>query len=317
MSLFKQYKSYLSDYLQTYHGINNPKKFFRCLNPEHDDNNPSMIYIDKYDICKCFSCGVSYDIFSLVGIDYHLDNFKDQIDKVKELYLGYIPKVKKQAEVIADNFYDYSKYFYYCISNIDKTNYLSQRGISKELIKKYKIGFDVNRNMIVFPINKYCYFARSVINDVKFKSKGKSDIWNKKHLLDSNKDSLVYVTESIIDSLSLEEIDPNIATISINGIGNINSFIHCLNEVGYQGTIIIVFDNDFRGNQATKLLEKELANINVNSFSATMIKNFDGCKDINEALICDREKLKRNYEYFNNTFCQVISLKEKGDDINY
>lgn len=54
-----------------------------------------MRYTSKLDICKCFSCGVSYDIFDLVGLDYNLDNFEDQLLKVEELYLEYTPTNRK------------------------------------------------------------------------------------------------------------------------------------------------------------------------------------------------------------------------------
>ena len=62
MNSIAQYKTYLPHYLQQYHNITDLKKFFRCLNPNHVDNHPSMIYTDKYHICKCFSCGAYYDI---------------------------------------------------------------------------------------------------------------------------------------------------------------------------------------------------------------------------------------------------------------
>ena len=86
MNSISQYKSYLGDYLEKYHNIKNRKQFFHCLNPNHTDNNPSMMFTDKYNICKCFSCGVYYDIFDIVGMDYNLPNFRDQLLKVKEIY---------------------------------------------------------------------------------------------------------------------------------------------------------------------------------------------------------------------------------------
>ena len=90
MKDLNEYRKFLPDYLKKYHGITNPKKFFRCLNPEHGDEHPSMIYTPKYNICKCFACGVHYDIFSLVKLDFHLSSFQEQIKKVEELFLNYI-----------------------------------------------------------------------------------------------------------------------------------------------------------------------------------------------------------------------------------
>jgi len=314
MSNIALYKTYLEDYLEKYHSVTNPKRFFQCLNPNHTDNHPSMMFTNKYNICKCFACGASYDIFDLVGMDFKIDNFRDKIKKIEEIYLGYTPTYKEYKPT--DNTkYDYTNYYNKCIRSIDKTNYLEQRGISKELMKKYKIGFDEERNLIVFPINKHCYFARSTINKDKIKSRGSSDIWNKDLL--NNSSDVIYVTEGIIDSLSLEEIDPNIKTLSINGVGNINSLVYAVKNNNFKGTIIIAFDNDYAGREAGKKLKEELAKINVNSFSISLVANFDSdkCKDVNEALIINRELLENNYKYFDENLRKVIEhQKQKNND---
>lgn len=318
MSSISEYKTYLWDYLQKYHNVTSPKRFFHCLNPNHIDNNPSMMFTDKYNICKCFSCGASYDIYDLIGLDYDLHNFKEQLEKVQELYLGYVP-VKKEVKKEVDNkIYDYTNYYNKCFKNRYKTTYLEQRGITRELIDKYKIGYDEERQLVVFPINKHCYFARSVVNNDKIKSRGSSDIWNKKYIKENNQ--LVYVTEGIIDALSLEVIDPNVKVMSINGVGNINSLIYALKENNFNGTIGIVFDKDGAGKKATDELKKELAKINVNSFSTSMIATFDDIskvKDINMALINNKDLLKRNYEYINSALLQRINKEKEGDGIEY
>lgn len=318
MSSISEYKTYLWDYLQKYHNVTSPKRFFHCLNPNHIDNNPSMMFTDKYNICKCFSCGVSYDIYDLIGLDYDLHSFKEQLEKVQELYLGYVPVKKEVKKEIDNKIYDYTNYYNKCFKNRYKTTYLEQRGITRELIDKYKIGYDEERKLVVFPINKHCYFARSVVNNDKIKSRGSSDIWNKKYIKENNQ--LVYVTEGIIDALSLEVIDPNVKVMSINGVGNINSLVYALKGNNFNGTIGIAFDKDGAGKKATDELKKELAKINVNSFSTSMIATFDDIskvKDINMALINNKDLLKRNYEYINSALLQCINKEKEGDGIEY
>lgn len=318
MSSISEYKTYLWDYLEKYHNVTSPKRFFHCLNPNHIDNNPSMMFTDKYNICKCFSCGASYDIYDLIGLDYDLHSFKEQLEKVQELYLGYVPVKKEVKKEIDNKIYDYTNYYNKCFKNRYKTTYLEQRGITRELIDKYKIGYDEERKLVVFPINKHCYFARSVVNNNKIKSRGSSDIWNKKYIKENNQ--LVYVTEGIIDALSLEVIDPNVKVMSINGVGNINSLVYALKENNFNGTIGIAFDKDGAGKKATDELKKELAKINVNSFSTSMIATFDDIskvKDINMALINNKDLLKRNYEYINSALLQCINKEKEGDGIEY
>lgn len=318
MSSISEYKTYLWDYLQKYHNVTSPKRFFHCLNPNHIDNNPSMMFTDKYNICKCFSCGASYDIYDLIGLDYDLHSFKEQLEKVQELYLGYVPVKKEVKKEIDNKIYDYTNYYNKCFKSRYETTYLEQRGITRELIDKYKIGYDEERKLVVFPINKHCYFARSVVNNDKIKSRGSSDIWNKKYIKENNQ--LIYVTEGIIDALSLEVIDPNVKVMSINGVGNINSLVYALKENNFNGTIGIAFDKDGAGKKATDELKKELAKINVNSFSTSMIATFDDTskvKDINMALINNKDLLKRNYEYINSALLQCINKEKEGDGIEY
>ena len=70
---YEQAKSYVKEQLQSYlenKGINT-RKPFKCLNPEHTDNKPSMSYDPHRQKCKCFSCNVDYDTFDLIAIDYN------------------------------------------------------------------------------------------------------------------------------------------------------------------------------------------------------------------------------------------------------
>lgn len=319
MSSIAEYKTYLWDYLERFHNVSSPKKFFHCLNPEHTDNNPSMMFTNKYNICKCFACGVSYDIFDLIGLDYGLVSFKDQIKKVEELYLGYIP-VKIEKKKSADNCNrDYTKYFNICFNNKARTDYLEKRGITKELINKYNIGYDDKRNLVIFPIKKHCYFGRSTINNDKFKSGGNSNIWNENLINDSV--PLLYVTESIIDALSLEVIDSDIKVVSINGITNTKSLISKIKENNFNGIVGIIFDNDKWGINSSKELKEELAKINVNSFSTSLVANFadeKNIKDLNQALVVDKDKLKSNYEYLKNILISNNKSNEKeGDSFEY
>ena len=80
----KKLKNFLGEYLEL-KGIDT-SKLMRCFSKEHEDRNPSMSYFAPGKICKCFACGEKYDIFKLVGQEYNLTNFHDQVEKVYELY---------------------------------------------------------------------------------------------------------------------------------------------------------------------------------------------------------------------------------------
>ena len=60
-------KRELPDYLSKI-GVN-PKKNFNCLNPNHDDKNPSMAYDSKREKVHCFSCEADWDIFDVIAVE--------------------------------------------------------------------------------------------------------------------------------------------------------------------------------------------------------------------------------------------------------
>lgn len=275
-----------------------------------------MKYTSKYNICHCFSCGVNYDIFDLIAIDYNISSFNNQLKKVQEIYPNNGLINYNSYHSVDKEKYDYTNYYNRCFRNINKINYLQGRGISSSLIDKYKIGYDEKRKLVVFPINKYCYFARSIINNDKIKSPGSSDIWNKELLKDNN--SILYVTEGIIDSLSLEVIDPHVKTVSVNGVGNIHTLISIIKKNSFDGVIAIVFDDDSAGQRASKNLKEELAKINVSSFSISLTSNIGNidCNDINKALLTDKKKLEKNYEYVNHYMTSIIEQKKLKKEEN-
>lgn len=79
-------KPYLADYLRQ-KGINITKPFC-CLSSEHADKHPSMSYNKRTFAVHCFACGVTYDIFDLIGLDYGISGFAEQLERVTELFLG-------------------------------------------------------------------------------------------------------------------------------------------------------------------------------------------------------------------------------------
>ena len=133
-------------------------------------------------------------------------------------------------------------------------------------------------------------------------------------LKNSTDNSVIYVTESIIDSLSLETIIPEIKTISLNGY-NTNRFLSLVKEYDYKGIFVLALDNDSAGLKIGNSLKNELDKLGITSFNNTLIKSIDDgkCKDINKALTENKEALIRNLTYFYEQY-NLISKKLRGDD---
>ena len=335
-------KEHLKDYLEDI-GIN-PKRQFNCLNPQHNDRHPSMSYDPKRNIVKCFSCDKSYDIFSLYAEQNNLDNNKDFKKIVEDLSLKYNVDIKKAEKTetlkkvtnVTPKKTDYTRYINKCKKDIDKSDYLLKRGLSEEIIKKYNIGYDVKERMIVLPISKTCYLGRYTDDTRGFKHhkpKGTSnEIFNGKYLIDSDFKSIVWVTESIIDALSLEEINKDIKAISLNSINNASQLVQEAKDSNFKGVFMLAFDTDYNGIKASQELKDDLEAIGIKAyiFNSTndkfnvilddgkVIKN----KDINEWLLTGKETLQKNVTGLNDMLYngleqQAIKTYQQENVFNY
>ena len=335
-------KNHLQDYLESL-GINTNKPF-TCLNPAHDDKHPSMSYDDKRNIVKCFSCNTSYDIISLYAIQNHLDNNTDFKQIIEDLALKYNISLTTNAQRestkkvtnVTPKKEDYTKYINKCKKNIDKTDYLIKRGISKETLKKYNIGYDEKEKMIVLPISKTCYLGRYTDETKGFKHhkpKGTSnEIFNGKYLKDSDFKTIIWVCESIIDALSLEEINQDIKAISLNSINNASQLVQEARDNNYKGVFMLAFDTDNNGIKASETLQEDLEAIGYTSYIYnSKINKFnsytqDGTekrnKDLNEWLLSDKEGMQKNVTSANDLILngleqQAIRTYQQENVLNY
>ena len=342
--VIEEIKTHLEDYLKEL-GLNT-KKLFNCLNPEHNDKHPSMSYDDKKNIVHCFSCNSSYDIISLYALNNNLDNNKDFKKIVEDLSLKYGIKNNLTDKEQRNNYInakktdikkvDYTKYINKCKKDIDKSDYLIKRGLSEKTIKKYNIGYDLKERMIILPISNTCYLGRYVDDTKGFKHhkpKGvTNEIFNNDYIINSDFKSVVWVTESIIDALSLEEINEDIKAISLNSINNAKQLVQEAKENNYNGVFMLAFDTDINGINASKDLQEDLEAIgiksvifnsdsnkyNVISEDGKEIKN----KDINEWLLTGKEQLQKNVTGLNDMLLnsleqQAIKTYQQENVLNY
>lgn len=324
-------KKHLQDYLGEL-DINIHKPF-TCLNPQHDDKHPSMSYDDKRNIVKCFSCNSSYDLISLYAIRNNLDNNTDFKKILEDLALKYKITIKSdksdtlkkvvKSKKIEQKKEDYTKYINKCKKDVNKTDYLLKRGLSEKIAKKYNIGYDTKEKMLILPISNTCYLGRYTDETKGFKHykpKGTSnEIFNNRYLKESNFKSIIWVCESIIDALSLEETNEDIKAISLNSINNANQLVREAKDNNYKGVFILAFDTDYNGIKASQDLKEDLEALGFNAFifnnepnkfnvlsdDGTEIKN----KDINEWLLNGKEKLQRNVTSLNDMLLNGLEQK--------
>ena len=308
----EELKNFLGEYL-VLKGINTAS-VFRCFSPTHEDKHPSMSFYKKGNICNCFACGEKYNIFSLVGMEYNLKGFKEQKEKVIELYKNreLIQDVnatiysKKNIEIILNSTIQEKKieekkiypefYYYYrdCKKRISETDYLQKRGISKEVQDKYNIGYDTDFKegkmkfpiqAIIIPISKDSYTVRNINSASKFRytKVGEAAIFNYWELEQNRKDTF-YIVEGEIDALSI--IEAGRKAIALGSVNEVNLLVNKLKEDKFNNKFILMLDNDEKGKMWQEILYTKLKEIDINVEKNNTLGKY---KDANEFLVADRD----------------------------
>ena len=308
----EELKNFLGEYLEL-KGINTAS-VFRCFSPTHEDKHPSMSFYKKGNICNCFACGEKYNIFSLVGMEYNLKGFKEQKEKVIELYKNreLIQDVnatiysKKNIEIILNSTIQEKKieekkiypefYYYYrdCKKRISETDYLQKRGISKEVQDKYNIGYDRDFKegkmkfpiqAIIIPVSKASYTVRNINNASKFRytKVGEAAIFNYWELEQNRKDTF-YIVEGEIDALSI--IEAGRKAIALGSVNEVNLLVNKLKEDKFNNKFILMLDNDEKGKMWQEILYTKLKEIGINVEKNNTLGKY---KDANEFLVADRD----------------------------
>lgn len=165
----EELRSFLPDYLKM--SGRSTSKAFSCISPDHEDLHPSMSYDKKSNRVHCFSCGKTYDLLDVIGIDYSLTGFKEQIEKAGELLGVEVIDVttsdtspnksdsnksktntSKSLESASNGLKmdnkkddDFTPKFKQWNNNLKEiSGYLASRGISVELANKYLLGYEKN-----------------------------------------------------------------------------------------------------------------------------------------------------------------------------
>ena len=119
MNNFEDYKHYAEDFLERFYGVPTNRNF-KCLNPMHNDDNPSMGYEKNKCRAHCFGCGASYDIFDLIELYFGIKDKGEQFKKAQELYGGISVSPTKRS-----------------VKTIQKTEKVEDKATKKQEIKQY------------------------------------------------------------------------------------------------------------------------------------------------------------------------------------
>ena len=279
----KTLKSCLPQWLRE-HGLPLHKPF-ACLNPAHQDIHPSMGYNEKNQTVHCFACGATYDIFDLVGQEENLTDFPSKMKAVNRRYGGgeVIRVTAKPAPA-----------FPYKEGGGRPDPYFTGRGLSDETVRRF--GLVVENGYAVLPV-----FAKGVCRSVcrraidqhvepRYKnSRGAMQLWNSAAMERAAGEAL-FVAEGIFDALSLEEF--GFPAVALCGAANTGKLVQKIDEyvpVAWPEKMILAGDSDAAGQGMNEKLREQLT---ARGIACAVLALPEGCKDVNEALVQNRDALQ-------------------------
>ena len=139
--------------VSNYVPLNQRGKNYFGVCPFHDDHSPSMSVSQEKQIYTCFSCGATGNVFTFVS-EYEHINFYEAV-KILGNKVGYnlgTDKINSNVKDTSLEIYDLACKFYQNNLNTalgkNAYEYLEQRKIDKETIKKFKIGLSISKTSL-------------------------------------------------------------------------------------------------------------------------------------------------------------------------
>ena len=150
--LMELLKPYILNYAEEFGVVPNNSGFITCLNPEHEDHNPSMHFWEENNIFYCFSCNYTCDIFDLAhllenkpicGPDFIEENVFYLARKYGFPY-EHLQKELTAEEIKKHTMYRIMKSFSDYITKNANKDFLAKRNITEEIAKELNIGSVIN-----------------------------------------------------------------------------------------------------------------------------------------------------------------------------
>lgn len=281
---------------------------------------------------KCFSCGLSGDIFDLIGAVENITDPLEQLKRAGDLYGIEVtgrPTAEEELREVAQNqpknerythmdihtntdTYTEGNLAYYreCQSHLKETDYHTQRGISEGVANRFMLGYDSQYTKstggavwqaLIIPTGSYSYVARNTDPQAdsknRYRKTGQAIPLNYKALQTATKP--IFIVEGELDALSI--IEAGGEAIGLGSTANIDLFINnYIKKKKPAQPLVLALDKDEKGQTATQKLEEELAKLEVPTYKLNPAGDY---KDANEALIKDRE-----------TFIQAVAHAERLEE---
>lgn len=289
---------------------------------------------------KCFSCGINEDIIGLWKLHTGISDDKEAFEGLYSYYNITVGSSRPTAQEAFGQYQnqaknerytdtpihtstytqqpeqaliDFTDFYLQAHKNIEATDYWRQRGLSKAIVDRFRLGYVAEWKhpkapakaapspRLIIPITKYSYLARDTRKQIppeqeaykKSKVKGAERVswtYNSKTLATATKP--IFIVEGELDALSLIEVGAE--AIALGSIAYIRAFIELLKKHRPKQALLIALDNEAepekqaRIDQAAADLEEGFKGLELPYYRLNPARVTGQYKDANEALVCNR-----------------------------
>ena len=284
---------------------------------------------------KCFSCNAGGDIFDLYGAINGTADYNEQLRGLSELYgiqaatshstaqEDFSPEYQNQSKneqnahnnihisVYTQTYQakaaDYTDFFLQAHKAVCQTDYWKKRGLSKEIVDRFKLGYVAEWRhpkapkspaspRLIIPTSTGSYLARDTRDKIPEEQKayskskvGSIQLFNKKALQTATKP--IFIVEGELDALSIIEVGGE--AIALGTTTKVKSFLELLKTEKPEKPLIIALDNDEAGEKAYRELSEGLKRLDIPFYRFNPAGEY---KDSNEALQGNREAFRQAVE---------------------
>ena len=262
--------------------------------------------------CFARKCFTHEDLFGIIGKQYGLTSYNDQLQKAADLIGitiddGGEPGKNGGGQCVNQKAAkDYSKFFSACVQMRCDTDYMARRGISDAVLDAFGVGYcptwqsptaiangknPPKTARIIFPTGIDSYVAlntrpkdQMTDTEKKFRrmKEGESRLFNIGAL---KSDNPVLVVEGETDLLSVAEVGWK-SVVALGGTGNFNKLLQAVEASPPKRPLILSLDNDDAGRDTTDKIAAGLQRIGVSFYCYNISGRY---KDPNDALVADRD----------------------------
>ena len=267
---FSSLRPFLDSYLRS-KGID-PRRRFRCLNPDHYDRDPSMGYDARRHKVHCFACGADYDLFDLVMLDHGFSTPLEALAEASRLYgngSATLPDPngagKRKGKPTAGREGEGSSsapaspeqgapsmteeetaaYILSCAAHRSETDYFAARGISEQTAARFTLGYDPTLSCVVLPCDGGHIVRRATAEKRYLNEKGQPSPLFRSDLLRGEEP--VFLVEGVFDALSAEEL--GFRACALNGSGNRTKAAEILRTLEPYAPVLLLPDADRAGDE--------------------------------------------------------------------